>query len=248
MPDVEWNRRVWNEKHPWDYDGDEWSGMARFCRQPYEDWKAALVEEFLTPRLSTTADVLEVAPGHGRFSEYITARARTTTLVDLSPTCLDKCRQRFGERPEIRYILTDGRSLPGVEDGTIDFIWSFDSFVHMEAPVISAYLNEFARVLRPRGIFTIHHAAKRAWSLRLVPMTSRLGRPGRVAQRLASQGRLRDEGSRANVSRESVATMTRDRGMTVVAQRDCWGPNGEYNVRKFGDCITTGERSADDYS
>lgn len=240
MPDVEWNLRAWNESHSWDQDGDEWSGMARFCHQPYDDWKSALVEEFLIPRLSNTANVLEVAPGHGRFSEYITTRARTTTLVDLGPTCLDSCKQRFGEGPDIRYILTDGSSLPGVDDESIDFIWSFDSFVHMEKPVISAYLGEFARVLRPGGTFTIHHAAKRAWSLALVPVTSRLGRIGRVGQRLASQGR-RYGGNRGNVSRENVAELTRAYGMAVVSQRDNWGPRGEYNVARFGDCITTGE-------
>lgn len=240
MPDIEWNLEAWDQTHAWAQDGDEWSGMADYCQQPYEAWKSALVGEFLLPYIEGV-DVLEVAPGHGRFSEYIVGRARSTTLVDLSPTCLDACRQRFGDGPKVRYIRTDGSSLPGVADESVDFIWSFDSFVHMERPVIAAYLGEFARVLRPSGRFTIHHAAKRAWSLSLVPVTSRLGGPGRVAQRLASQGR-RYGGNRGNVSREDIAELTRLCRMTVLSQRDSWGPNAQYNVDRFRDCITTGTK------
>ena len=28
MPDIEWNREVWDQAHDWSEEGDEWSGMA----------------------------------------------------------------------------------------------------------------------------------------------------------------------------------------------------------------------------
>lgn len=241
MPNIAWNRETWDKEHDWAEAGDEWSGMAAHCGQPYDAWKQSLVDTFLSPHLHPSARVLEVAPGHGRFTEHIVDKVASTVLVDLSPTCLNFCRARFGDNG-VRYVLTDGRSLPGVEDASIDFIWSFDSFVHMEADVIDAYLSEFHRVLAPRGRFTIHHAGKRDWSLRATPVTQRLGTAGRVAQRLISQHRLRDSGRRSDVSREQIRRLAHANGLTVESQGQVWGPADQYSVAKYGDWITTGSK------
>ena len=40
----------------------------------------------------------------------------------------------------------------------MDFVWSFDVFVHIAAPDIEQYLREFARVLRRGGRGIVHHA------------------------------------------------------------------------------------------
>lgn len=224
MPDIAWNHKVWDRTHGWEEDGDEWSCMAAHCHQPYAEWKATLIRELLAPNLHVDSSVVEVAPGHGRFTEAIVGKVRSLTLVDLSQTCLDICRRRFGDHNGVTYVRTDGTSLPGVPDGSVDFIWSFDSFVHVEREVIDAYLAEFCRVLKPGGSFLIHHAGKRNWSLKVVPVTRRLGMPGRVVQRLLSQGRLRDQGCRANVSKEDVAGFTARHGMVVVSQTQRWGP------------------------
>ena len=241
MPDIEWNRKVWDQAHDWSEEGDEWSGMAAHCGQPYEAWKQALIEQFLLPNIDGK-DVLEIAPGHGRFTQSIVPVAASTTLVDLSQTCLDACRDLFGDAPNVTYVLTDGTSLPGVPDQSIDFVWSFDSFVHMELPVIDAYLAEISRVLRPGGSFNIHHAGKRDWALKLAPTAHKLGAAGRVGLRVAGQGRLRDSGRRADVSRERVADLVAKNGLTLTGQVQSWGNEGQYDVTKYGDCITTGAK------
>ncbi len=240
MPSVEWNKQAWDSTHGWESDGDEWSGLAAHCGQPYEAWKKALIDTFMLPNISSESDVLEIAPGHGRWTETLVPAARSVTLVDLSPTCIDVCRERFADAKNVTYHVNDGRSLPMVSDRSIDFAWSFDSFVHIEIDVIDAYLGEFARVLRPGGRFVLHHADKRDWSLSLVPVTRRLGQPGRVVQRVASQGRLRDSGNRANVSAELVARAAEAHGLRIERQTDRWGPSGEFTVTKYRDTITVG--------
>jgi ubiquinone/menaquinone biosynthesis C-methylase UbiE len=240
VPDIAWNQQVWGEKHGWQADGDEWNGMAAHCGQPYPAWKAALVEEVLLPS-ARDADVLEIAPGHGRFSAEWVPVARSAVLVDLNQSCLDACRQRL-EGHDVTYVLTDGTTLPGVPDASIDFVWSFDSFVHMEPDVISAYLREIRRVLRPGGRFTLHHAGKHHATLGLAPVARRAGTPGRVAYRWIAQQRWRDSGGRSEVSRRSMARMVEDAGLTVGAQVRRWGPDGQFDVTKYGDWITTGVR------
>lgn len=241
MPSVEWNKQAWDQSHGWESDGDEWSGLAAHCEQPYADWKRSLIETFMTPWLGAEVDALEVAPGHGRWTESIVPEARSVVLVDLSPTCIEVCRERFAEATNVTYHVNDGRSLP-VADASIDFVWSFDSFVHIEPDVIDAYLGEFARVLKPSGHFVIHHADRRHWSLKLLPVTLRLGLPGRIVQRLASQGRLRDSGNRSAVSARLFAELAKGHGLSIVQQTPRWGPNGEYTVTKYRDTITVGRK------
>ncbi len=45
----------------------------------------------------------------------------------------------------VEYVVTDGMSLPGIADESIDFVFSFDSFVHMDKSVIQAYFLEMRR-------------------------------------------------------------------------------------------------------
>lgn len=243
MPSVDWNRDVWNDRHGWAAGGDEWSGMAAHCGQPYELWKRELVSTFILP-YAAEADVLEIAPGHGRWSAELLAHARHLAVVDISPACIDACKERFTGRPNVSYHLGEGSSIPQVAEDSTDFVWSFDSFVHMELPVIDGYLAECARVLRPGGRLVIHHAGQRGWSLALVPLTSHLGLPGRVLQRLAGQGRLRDSGQRAAVSREAVAHLVRRHGLHLDVQTDAWGTDGRHTVAKYRDCITVASKPA----
>jgi SAM-dependent methyltransferase len=238
MPTVEWNKKIWGEEHSWERDGDEWSGMADYCGQPYEQWKQALVDTFIAT-MPEGARTLEIAPGYGRWTEFLLPRASTLALVDLNQSCLDACAARFADRPGITYHLTDGSNLDFLADESIDFAWSFDSFVHMDPPIIRAYLKDLSRVLAPGGTVIIHHGNLADWSLRLMPVTSKLGTPGRVAQRLASQHRLHDSGRRAPISAVKVARWATDAGLTVVSQLDRWGDKGQYTVTKFRDRITT---------
>lgn len=235
MPSVEWNKKAWGKQHGWSEDGDEWNGMARYCHQPYAEWKRSLVETFIEPN-STGKDVLEIAPGHGRWTGYIVAAARTVTMVDINQSCLDACRERFADQVHVSYHLGEGSSLPS-PDASVDFVWSFDSVVHMDGPDVSGYVREIGRVLRPGGVAILHHADKRPWSLALRPATSRLGKPGRVAQRLAAQGRLHD-GNRSDITAEMMRAWAREAHMAVELQTRSWGERDQYNVTRFHDLIT----------
>jgi Methyltransferase domain len=45
-----------------------------------------------------------------------------------------------------------------VPDQSIDFVFSYDSLVHADTEVLSAYLSEVARVLTPTGAAFLHHS------------------------------------------------------------------------------------------
>ena len=200
-------------------------------------WKHELVRAYIAP-IPPGSQTVEIGPGHGRWTEYLLARSSRLTLVDISQECLDRCRERFGEEAAIDYYRTDVTSLAVVADASVDFIWSFDSFVHMEPDVVRPYIVEMARVLRPGGRAVIHHAAKSHWAVALLPITSRAGRPGRLFQHVAGQRRLFDNGCRADTSAKAVARWAHEAGLTVIEQTDSWGDRNDYNVRLFRDKIT----------
>ncbi len=237
---VQWNREKWGNPEEWERHGNNWAFHADACGQSYEGWKSSLVQQFLDPFLGPEIDILEIGPGHGRWTEYMMGRARSVTLVDLNATCIDICRDRFGRRNDVSFIVNDGRSLP-VPESSVDVIWSFGSFVHFEQRDTDAYLGEFRRVLRPGGRFVVHHAGWPEWSLRLVPITALAGRPGRVLQHRLAQGRWRPGGDRMAMSPKLFASRAAARGLRVDEQMRTWGPEHEFGLA-FHDMISIGSR------
>jgi len=153
MPDVDQNLANWSDDWDWSHRGDEWSRW----------WGGtpALWYSVLLPRIHAfvpTATILEIAPGFGRWTQYLKDLADRLVIVDLTQECIDGCRERFADSTNIEYHVNDGRSLEMVEDGSVDFVFSFDSLVHVEAEVITAYLNQLAVKLRPDGVGFMHHS------------------------------------------------------------------------------------------
>ena len=106
--------------------------------------------------------VLEIAPGYGRWTEYLLEHCERLIGVDLTPRCIEVCRERF---PGVRasFEVNDGASLPMVASASLDFAFSFDSLVHVEAPQIASYLVELARALKPGAIAFLHHSNLNAY-------------------------------------------------------------------------------------
>jgi SAM-dependent methyltransferase len=155
---VEENRTIW-DGWDWSRDGDEWTDDVRAFRgEDPEAWKSRLLEEAMLGYATPGGVFLEIGPGAGRWTEHLQQIAGRLVLFDIAPTCLELCRRRFGGTPHIEYRLTDGRSLPGVEDASVDFVWSYDVFVHVNPTDTDRYLAELSRVLKHGGHASIHHA------------------------------------------------------------------------------------------
>lgn len=240
MPSTDWNK-TWDKTYDWSQGGDEWTGQAEYCGQPYEEWKRALLETFVAPHLEPESVALEVAPGRGRWTEFLVQHAAKVHLFDLNESCIEACRQRFEGADHVTYCVNDGASLPGVADESVDFVWSYDSFVHMEADTIAAYLGEFSRVLRPGGRAVIHHAGRRHATLPLGFML-RLGSFSRYVYKLLSMKRDtmgRPDGKRSVVSRELFAQLASGAGLQVQSQVDSWGDQGQHTCKRFNDFVTS---------
>lgn len=235
---IENNRRIWDKDYHWKENGEEWREQAEACKQPYSLWKESIVETFLKANIDSETKVLEIGPGHGRWTSEILGFCGHIFLVDLSESCLQYCRSRFANRQNITLLQTDGRSLKGIGDAGIDFIWSYDVFVHVDAPSIRAYFREFHRVLRPNGLAVIHHAGRRHRALPLAFLRKMRPGGGWIYRWLSMGFSFHHDGWRSDVSRELIGEAAGESGLTVVSQQRRWGPNQEFGVPEYGDWIT----------
>ena len=111
---------------------------------------------FLAP-LSPIGTILEIGAGGGRFTEILATKAATVLAGDAAPTMLTLLAARFRDRPGVKPLRLDGRTLAGVGDGAVDAVFSYDVFVHLAAWDTYNYLREIRRVLRPGGRAIVHH-------------------------------------------------------------------------------------------
>lgn len=153
MPSIEENLRHWGSDYHWRDRGEEWSEV---WGGSDAEWRGSIlprVRAFLPARRA-----LEIGCGHGRWSARLRPWCRQITLFDLVPACVEACRERFAGDRRVSCRVTDGRTLPGPEPGSIDLAFSFDSLVHAELDVLAGYLGELARLLSPEGVAFLHHS------------------------------------------------------------------------------------------
>ena len=152
MPDVSANERFWND-HGWRRGGDRWS---RDWGGPDYHWSGMLyprLHEFLP-----AGTIVEIAPGYGRWTQYLVQLCDRLIGVDLAIKCVEACRERFADQPHASFHKNDGLSLEMVPDGEVDLAFSFDSLVHCEGDVVESYIRELSRKLSPHGVAFFHHS------------------------------------------------------------------------------------------
>jgi SAM-dependent methyltransferase len=175
MPTIEENRRFWGREYDWSHEGEAWSA-------PWGSTEA-LWWGSLFPRIRAfvpAPTILEIAPGFGRFTHYLRSLADRLVVVDLNEACIEACEARFADSRNIEYHVNDGLTLPMVEDGSVDFAFSFDSLVHADAAAVESYVRELARTLSPDGIAFLHHSNVGTRVRRARPVLQRLPGPVRV--------------------------------------------------------------------
>src|SRR2546423_15457372 len=83
-------------KYDWKDAGEEWSA-------PWGT-SAAQWEHAILPRISDcipTDTILEIAPGYGRWTQYLKDYCRELSIVDRIDECIKACQERFAADPRV---------------------------------------------------------------------------------------------------------------------------------------------------
>lgn len=187
MPSLDWNRKwgaMMSDFAPGadeEYFGDRWG-----CTESF----TPLLEvrrRFIEPYLVHGSTVLEIGSGGGRWTQYLRSAGRLI-VVEFNPESFDCLRRRF---PDLRFTpyQTSGYEMDGVETASVDMVFTFDVFVHLEKEGIKAYLLEIERVLKPGGVAVVHYGDIRKEIARDNPGFSRMTRA--LMEELIAATRLR---------------------------------------------------------
>lgn len=196
------NKAIW-EAWDWSAGGEEWS--------PSEEWKQAVMTDVLDKHIPQGAQVLEIGPGGGRWTGRLIERGSSYAGVDISESCVEVCRGKFGGGEGVTFMVGSGSDLKGVPDASVDALWSFDVFVHINEPEVAAYADEFKRVFKPGAVGVIHH--------------------GSVGGALG--------GWRSNITHESMLELLRKRGFEIKESFKEWTHGGTtHQAGLYQDVIT----------
>ena len=144
-------QRLWNLNSNWETDGHEWSKSFGTTENLWNNEIFDKIKEFRGKK------ILEIAPGFGRITQFLSILAGELIVVDLNHICIEKTKSKL-KHHVLAYFVNDGKSFPKVRDNSQDLVFSFDSFVHMHANVTEEYVKEISRVLKPGGQAFIHHS------------------------------------------------------------------------------------------
>jgi ubiquinone/menaquinone biosynthesis C-methylase UbiE len=97
----------------------------------------------------------------GKWTSLLLEFTDELICVDIVDNHFKIIKERFPEEESrLSYRVTDGDELGGVNDGSIDFIVSFDALVRNDKSILKKYFHEFYRVLRPGGVCLVHYTDK----------------------------------------------------------------------------------------
>lgn len=153
MPDLSWNREVWNSRDNWPDLGEGWSAP---WGSSESQWFGTLLPRLR--RLLPARRILEIAPGYGRWTKFLIPACSEYLGIDISEGCVTACADRFRHADHARFVQNDGLSLGEAEDFAFDLVFSFDSLVHAEIDVFQSYIPQIIRKLTADGVAFLHHS------------------------------------------------------------------------------------------
>ncbi|MBM3144140.1 MAG: class I SAM-dependent methyltransferase [Chloroflexi bacterium] len=113
-------------------------------------------EQYVLPFVDENQQALEIGPGGGRWTRYLLG-FKKLYLVDYHAEILTELKKNF-DLPEMVFIKNNGADFPSVPEKSIDFLFSFGTFVHLELHLIEAYLENMKAVLRPGANVVIQYS------------------------------------------------------------------------------------------
>lgn len=110
----------------------------------------------------TSAAVVEIGCGVGRFLKPLSQHFKSVIGLDFSREMLDSARSYCGDIANIRLQLNDGFTLASCPDESADFVVSAGVFQHIpDITAITTYIREGLRALKPGGILLFQFEGNR---------------------------------------------------------------------------------------
>ncbi len=154
MASIEYMKSLYTDEFSWTNGGNNWSLEFASVEAEWLFFIYPKIKRFLTPK----SNVLEIAPGYGRWTEYLIKNCKHYIGIDLCENCINVCKNRFKRNLNAKFYTNDGKSLNAVKNNSIDFCFSFDSLVHVDKDAMEPYIAELKNKLKEKSYAFIHHS------------------------------------------------------------------------------------------
>jgi hypothetical protein len=115
-------------------------------------------DRFVLPYVNAQHRAVEVGPGGGRWTRYLLG-FKQVYVIDYHSELLQEVQKHF-RRPNVTFIQNNGSDFPGIREHSIDYLFSFGVFVHLESDLIESYLNNMQSVLKPGANAILQYSDK----------------------------------------------------------------------------------------
>jgi len=121
-------------------------------------WLRFVRDEFVLPFVHPDRHGVEIGPGGGRWTRYMLTFGKLY-VVDFHKELLDELARNF-RTPTLTLIKNNGTDFPGIPGRSIDFVFSFGVFVHLDLVIIEQYLRNLHDIIKPEGQIVLQYADK----------------------------------------------------------------------------------------
>jgi SAM-dependent methyltransferase len=115
-------------------------------------------DQYVTPYVNPRHSALEIGPGGGRWTRYLVG-FKHLHVVDYHQELIDELQKYFAAR-NLTFVKNNGDDFPGVPHASIDYVFSFGTFVHLDNHLIERYLKNLAPILTADANVVIQYSDK----------------------------------------------------------------------------------------
>jgi hypothetical protein len=115
-------------------------------------------DRYLLPYVNNNDCAVEIGPGGGRWTRYMFG-FKKLYVVDYYPELLAEMKRNF-KRSNLEFVKNNGTDFPGINDHSIDYLFSFGTFVHLDTDLVAEYLSNMKRILKAGANVVIHYSDK----------------------------------------------------------------------------------------
>lgn len=115
-------------------------------------------DRYVLPYVNAKHNAIEIGPGGGRWTRYLLGFGKIY-VVDYHSELLKELRKNFDMR-NIIFIKNNGTDFPGIKEGSIDYLFSFGTFVHLDKHLIEAYLKNMKPIIEHGANIVIQYSDK----------------------------------------------------------------------------------------
>ncbi|HXZ89977.1 MAG TPA: class I SAM-dependent methyltransferase [Candidatus Dormibacteraeota bacterium] len=115
-------------------------------------------DRYILPYVNPNHNAIEIGPGGGRWTRYLLGFGKLF-VVDYHKELLDELKKTYRKR-NMQFIRNNGTDFPGIQRHSIDYLFSFGTFVHLDTHLIEAYLRNMKPIVKTGTNIVIHYSDK----------------------------------------------------------------------------------------